>query len=464
MFSIHNPGWDMHRTQRNPMEDMGRFMNECAKDPVTRVMSTTAMVLALCQAAGPTMMSHPPGFILINAGDDPVDPIDALVKTLIGISRPQPRPKTEDFERNRRTMKVLLIQKQQQTPNPVDDYFGLTQNGECPLTSQFLSLLADNYGRGRAGWYAERREADYGWVTDPSGHSILRLDRAEDVRQLRDDVRLHPERLIHPTGYGPEMKAVSKKLSVAGSISAADWDNHLADGIIHNAIPALFLPHTASEPLSTPGDLALEWIGFALAGEAATSQATPVEAYQRLDPIMLPWFKDRITRLRERLRHFPADYEFFVMRTVRELLPCCRRLVEITARRGTPDSEQLDLTFDLFTTALHGVALGVHALGWRGYGFDSPGGREPILRVLRAVRERGSISKRDLLRNQQWLTAESREAILAVLTREGLVMTTDNEITALPFADYWHSITHRSINKMPEPRWQGAPRRLEAVA
>jgi hypothetical protein len=43
-------------------------------------------------------------------------------------------------------------------------------------------------------------------------------------------------------------------------------------------------------------------------------------------------------------------------------------------------------------------------------------------------------------------------------------MTTDNEITALPFADYWHRITHRSLSEMPEPRWQGASWRQEAVA
>jgi hypothetical protein len=464
MHRIDNHGWEMHCTMRNPMADGGRFMHECAKDPATRAIATTALVLALCQTAGPTMMSQPPGFLLINAGNEPVDPIDALIKNLIGMTPPQPRPEAQTFERNRRTMKALVIQKKQQATNPVHDYFGLSQSDECELTSQFLSLLADNHGRGRAGWYADRRDTDYGWMTDASGHTILRLDRAEDRRQLRDDVRLHPERLIHPTGYGAEMKAVSKKLSLAGSLPLADWDNNLADGIIQNAIPALFLPHTASEPLITPGDLALEWIGFALAGEAATSQATPVEAYQRLDPITLPWFKERITRLRERLRHFPADYEFFVMRTVRELLPCCRRLVGITARRGTPEGEQLDLTFDLFTTAIHGVALGVQALGWRSYGFDCPGGREPIRRVLRVIRERGSISKRDLLRNQQWLTAESRDTILDVLAAEGLVMMTDNEITALSFADYWHRITHRSIKEIPEPRWQGESRRLEAVA
>lgn len=454
----------MHCKMRNPMEDVGRFMHECAKDPVTRVMGTTALVLALSQTAGPTMMSQPPGFIMINAGQEPADPIDAVLKTLIGMTRPKSRPKAEDFERNRQTMKVLLLQKKHACDKPILDFFNLTEQGGCPQAAQFLSALANNYGSGRAGWYADRRDVDYGWVTDASGHTILRLDRAEDLRQLCEDARLHPELLSEPTGYGAGLEKESKKLSLAGSLPAADWDDHLADGIIHNALPVLFLPHTASQPLVTPGHLALDWIGFALAGEAVKSQATPVEIYQRLDVITLPWFKERITQLRERLRYFPADYEFFVMRTVRELLPCCRRLVAITANGRTQQAEQLNLTFDLFSTALHGVALGIESLGWHGYGFECPGGQNALRRVLRAVRERSSVSKRDLLRNQQWLTAESRDAIVGALVTEGLVMTTGNEITALPFADYWQRIIHRSFGEMPEARWQGAPRRQEAVA
>ena len=57
-----------------------------------------------------------------------------------------------------------------------------------------------------------------------------------------------------------------------------------------------------------------------------------------------------------------------------------------------------------------------------------------------------------------------RSPILAVLAAEGLVMMTDNEITALPFADYWQRIIYRSFGEIPEPRWQGLPRRQEAVA
>jgi hypothetical protein len=464
MHEIDNPGWDVHRKMRNPMADLGCFVRECSEDPVTRVMGTTALVLALSQTAGPTMMSQPPGFILIQAGDKPSDPIDAVMQNLTGMARPGPRPEAETFERNRKTIKALLIQKGQQAPNPVSDFFGLPDSGESPLAANFSSALADNHGRGRAGWYADRRDKDFGWFTDASGHTILRLDRGEDCRQLKEDLRLHPERLIHPTGYGAGMKEEAKLLSIAGSLPVADWDTHLTDSIVRNAIPVLFLPHTAKMPLVPPGHLALEWIGFALAGEAADSRATPVKPYQRLDLIKPQDVRERIARLRERLHHVPADYEFFVTRTVRELLPCCRRLVGIIAPGGTPDAEQLDLTFDLFTTVLQGVCLGVEALGWHGYGFDSPGGHDPVQRVLRAVRERGSLSKRGLQRNQQWLTAEGRDAILAVLAAEGLVTINHNEITAAPFANYWQRILHRSFGDTPEPRWQGAPRRQESAA
>ena len=70
------------------------------------------------------------------------------------------------------------------------------------------------------------------------------------------------------------------------------------------------------------------------------------------------------------------------------------------------------------------------------------------------MRERGSLSKRDLLRYQQWLNAESRDAILAGLEAEGLVAISGNEITTIPFSDYWQHVLRRSFGEMPEARWK----------
>ncbi|MFZ9935681.1 MAG: hypothetical protein ACO3JG_01335 [Luteolibacter sp.] len=466
MYRVDNPGWDMHRRMRNPMQDLGIFMHGCSEDPVTRVMATTAVVLALCQTAGPTMVSQPPGFLLLHAGDEPVDPIDAVMKTLVGMIPPTPRPESETFERNRRVMKSALLQKllSAEQARTMMDFFGLQERERCPLVEAFQNAMTENHGQGRAGWYADRCDEEFGWVTDATGHSIMRLDREEDLQRFREDLRMNPAQLIHPTGYGADMRQETKRLSIAGSVSVADWDDHLANGIVCNALPVLFLPHAACEPLVTPGELAMEWIGIALAGEAVESTATPVEAYERLDLIKPSWVKERINRLRERLHHFPADYEFFVMRSVRELLPCCRRLVGITAPAGSPEEEQLNLTFDLFSYVLQGVCLGVEALGWHGYGFESRGETDGMRRVLRAIREHGSLSRRDLQRHQQWLTAATRDEILGALTREGLIMIAGNEITVRPFADYWRHILRRAFNGLPEPLWQGAPCRQHAAA
>ena len=47
MYKIHNHGWVRHCQTQNPLNDVGRFIHECAEDRATRVMSTTALVLAL---------------------------------------------------------------------------------------------------------------------------------------------------------------------------------------------------------------------------------------------------------------------------------------------------------------------------------------------------------------------------------------------------------------------------------
>lgn len=461
MHKAENHGWHMHRTMRDPMADVVSFMHGCSEDPVTRVMATTALVLALCQTAGPAMISQPPGFILVNAGDGLPDPIDALMRKLTGTIRPEPRPKSEDYRRNRWRMKAAVDKKQQPQSGiqTALDYLGLPEQGKCPWAEMFRMAMEDNCGRGRAGLYADRRDEDFGWFTDVSGHGILHLDRDEDRHQLKEDIRQHPERLIHPVGYDARIREETKRLSIAGSLTVRDWDCHLASGIVRNAIPVLFLPHSLQVPLVTPGDGAIEWIGIALASEAVESRDAPVEASERIEGA-----GERLTRLRERLRHFPADYEFFVMRTLRELLPSCRRLVGILAPGGTPEAKQVELTVDLYDMVLQGVSLGVESLGWHGYGFENPGGHEPVQRVLRAIREHGSISKRDLQRNQQWLTAESRDAILTALVTEGLVAISGNEIAALPFRDYWSYIIRRSFSAQPGSKWKGAPRQEESAA
>jgi len=451
MHEIDNPGWHMHRSMTNPMADLEQFIRGCSEDPVTRVMSVTALVLALCQAAGPAMMTQPPGFLLIRADDSETDPIDGLMRDMTGTSKPSPRPAPEEFERNRRTMKAAMAQMQDGgASGAIDDYFGFARTQNEQLAATFHSAMRNNCGTGRVGWYANRRDPEFGWCTDRTRHAILRVERSEDWLQLMEDIRLHPERLVHPVGYGSQMVEQEMKLSLAGSLPAAEWQTDLAEGVVDHALPVLFLPHTADKELVLPADRAIEWLGIALAAEATGSPDRSVNAYERLGQILGGKLELRLAPIRDRLRHFPSDYEFFVMRSLRELVMCCSRLVGIVAPKATTYEELSRMIELLYDHVLHGVRLGVEALGWHGYGFACPGGVKPAQRVFAAIREHGSMSKRELQRDQQWLTAESRDAILDALVQEGLIERFENQIRALPFGGYWRHVAHRCADGMPE--------------
>lgn len=451
MHRIDNHGWHMHRTMTNPMADLEQFIRGCSDDPVTRVMSVTALLLALCQAAATAMMKQPPGFLFIRADDNEADPIDVLMRDMTGTSKPSPRPAPEEYERNRRTMKAALAQVQDGgASGAIADFFGFAHTQDEHLAAAFHSAMRNNCGDGRVGWYANRRDPEFGWCTDGTGHAILRVERPEDRLQLMEDIRLHPERLVNPVGFGPKMVEEEKKLSLVGTLPAADWHQDLAAGVVGHALPVLFLPHSADQELVLPPDRAIEWLGIALAAEAAESPDRPVNAYDRLGQILNGKMEQCLTPVRERLSRFPSDYEFFVTRSLRELVMCCSRLVGIVAASGTSMVKRSRLIELLYGHVLHGVRLGVEVLGWHGYGFACPGGHGAAQRVLGAIREHGSLSKRDLQRDQQWLTAESRDAILDALVKEGLVERFENQVRALPFGDYWRHVAHRCADGVPE--------------
>jgi hypothetical protein len=94
-------------------------------------------------------------------------------------------------------MKAALARKQSEASpdSAARDFFGIPESDECPQAKIFQRAMAGNHGRGRAGWYADRRDVEFGWSTDATAHSILRLHCDEDRAQLEEDVRLYPERL-----------------------------------------------------------------------------------------------------------------------------------------------------------------------------------------------------------------------------------------------------------------------------
>ena len=456
MHKINNLGWHMHCEHHDPFSDLGNFIHGCAEDSVTRAISTTALVLALAQAAGPNMLRQPPGFLLINANSEASDPIDEVMKTLTGMESPRSRPEAESFERSLRTMEAAL-KVNASSPRPIQPqsilHPGMGEYASRPLPDPYQEALRKAFGSGRVRHYADAHHDRFGWAgSEGSNHLILRLDRDDDRLRLRQDLRQRAQILVHPEGYGSSMRSETKTLSIAGSLQVAEWDMHGTVGIIERAIPVLFLPHTANMPLVTPEEL--RWLSIGLASEAGKEGSEPLGAWLRLGVLKGEGIHKGIDRLRQRLGHFPADYEFFVMNTVRELLNWCAELVNAMAMNHESLEEQRALLMDLYAMVLQGICLGVEALGWHGYGFDSNCERAQTYKVLAAIRDRGSIGKRDLLRQLQWLKAERRDAILAAFEGEGIVRLTDQEVTTVPFADYWRKVCQRVGTDLPERLWK----------
>lgn len=451
MYKINNPGWHMHCERHDPLNDLGNFIHDCAEDPVTRVMGTTALVLALAQASGPTMLRQPPGFLLINASSGATDQIDEVMKNLTGLERPQVRPEAESYERHLRTMEVAL-KTSASAPRPIRSLptpsRGTVRHEPRPLPDPYQDALYHAFGSGRVRCYSHAYDDRFGWAgSESSRHLILRVNSEDDRLQLRHDLRQRAKILLHPQGYGTLMHLETKTLSIAGSLQTAEWDLEGTVSIIENSIPVLFLPHTADKQLVIPEEL--HWLSIGLASDSGKVAHDPLSAWLKIGDIGGEGIQQQILRLRERLTHFPVDYEFYLMSTVRELLNWCVTLVSAMSMHGEPLEDQRALLMDLYSMVLQGISLGIESLGWHGYGFASTCDRAQTCKVLMTIRKCGSIAKRDLLRQLQWLKADRRDQILAAFEAEGIVRLTSHEVLSVPFADYWQQVSQRVGTGLP---------------
>ena len=183
-------------------------------------------------------------------------------------------------------------------------------------------------------------------------------------------------------------------------------------------------------------------------------------SFRTATPCPIPqdaWIQQCNDRLRQRLPYFPCEYDFFIQRTLRELVSWVTCLVGMLAGRDLGRKEQaVALCWDLVALTFHGVCLGVEWLGFYGYGFRNECRRLEVVKLLAAVRgaDGATISRRELQRDLQWLKADMRDAMLERLAHEGLVTLSDKYVSAVSAADYLRTIPARSGIPAPTLRWE----------
>jgi hypothetical protein len=178
-----------------------------------------------------------------------------------------------------------------------------------------------------------------------------------------------------PEGIGHDLRMVRKSLSISGSLTVDLWDEKLLTGIIELGLPVVFLPHTATEPLTNPNTAAMR----ILPDLWRTAPGGRVRTSLPLPPI--DWFEAHSKDVRRRLHLLPGagTYEFAILQMLRQLCGVCDRTSRHAGNNTDATPEHISALFwDLHSRAFRGITLGVAAC----LGFDPGCPREKALRIL----------------------------------------------------------------------------------
>jgi hypothetical protein len=300
-------------------------------------------------------------------------------------------------------------------------------------------------GGARSGCYSTRFDPAFGWCADESRHTILRLNEDNDRDAFCNHAINHDKNLCYPIGVDTNGSATTVKLSIAGSIKSYRVDCNLVDAIVSQPLPVLCLPHLANQKLAGILELDLWLLASRIEALAGMHPISRSHSFLRLPEG--EWLSYCYRKLRNRLSFFPPNYEFFINRTVRDLMGFCWGVSRLADVSETRSDLLTHLFIRLFKCCCHAILLSVESLVWHGYGFLCQD-HEAVMKLVRVLRSQPQITKREILRKAQWLNSDNRDKLLDTLASEGLIEISERQVRALRFDEFVAEIPKRSV---PDP-------------
>jgi hypothetical protein len=98
---------------------------------------------------------------------------------------------------------------------------------------------------------------------------------------------------------------------------------------------------------------------------------------------------------------------------------------------------------ELHAMAFRGIVLSIASLAYHCLGFYPGCPRGKALALLRHLRDKGPLTRRELQRHTQSLNADERDKVLTRLAAEGLVVMNGNKVTAVPLAEFMEALYAR---------------------
>ncbi len=428
-----------------------------AGDELTRNQLAATYLLSLRQLAGQAVSPRPPWLFFINGGTTP-DPLIEVVRwNQDDVGTGMEDQTSERFRGTVAVMREAAGRRQRLKDRGIAGIAKL----EARDNGCFCDNLARAFGGGATGRYAMRHDPVLGWMSSGGHHIQLCLEQDADHGMFRHDLRTGADRLMKPTGVNPAMEMTGKLITLSGSLDASRWDAALVDDMLSAQLPVLYIPHAAGSAANVSDSRPFRCVEMIFNGLYQSGRLFPV--YPRIMPATDAYVAGCENILRARLAHCPANYDFFVRVTVREVEAFCMRLCCMLLDFGGPADELGLMHGDLTRATIRAITLGVESMAYHGVGVAPLRTREEVCQILEIIRGTDSITRRDLQRKHPALSANERDRVLHRMAEEGLIRVDGQRVTAVPLDNFIRSLADRPGLSAPVIRCAHLPDKWAGV-
>lgn len=311
------------------------------------------------------------------------------------------------------------------------------------------------FGSAPRGPYAKRFHEKFRVITPPDDHKTAVVRTRDDIRAMRADLaEMHD--LTHPVGYDGTGDVVTKVSPIAGALALHECPRTLVEWALVQQKRVLFLPHAGVAAMPFPYEKEIRDACASIHMELR-SLTFPHKMGRNEDLPHIPGEVGYLEFMRSRLIHVPLGYQTHVLDTVCQLKTVAIRVGDWITQPGVPPEPVVRFIYGYYLSALRGIAMGIAWLAWHGEGIVPKLHRGQMQLLLRAVRQKGEITRRELHRPlQRHMDANMRDQLLHLMEYCGVVRLIGKKVIAVSYEEFLAGITElpgfpRPKAKVPAP-------------
>ena len=419
------------------------LLEHFAETPITKTTVITTFVLSHWQEATRGKVRQPPSIILVSAEDTTPDPILKVLEPLLGKLKEPAQVQGIDHyssstpeEVSQAMLTAVVAQAKHRKAYPA-----LTNKS---WETTYNKARIKRHGEGDHSHYSKAWHPKLGLITDSKDAIILHICDKGDKEAFRKDAIEKPLNILQAVGPGKDLDIFYKSIAISGSLSASECDDNLVDAILKLGMPFFILPHTANNLLTIPNIPALRVLSSFIEKEAQM----PAHAPPRMQ--CDTWSRTYQNILWKRLACLPADYRLPVLEHVHKLADVCQNMAVMTAKFDNVKNEAItQIAAELYVHTLRGITIGIAGFAWYSLGFELGCSLKQARKLLKKLREGGTMTLRDIQRAVGFKSADVRDDVLERLAGEGLITMDRKNVSAVSYPDFIRNLYTRSEFPIP---------------